>query len=568
MQIIATPTQTLTALRPLARLLPKAESQTAAAPADGVQLGVAPQPSTLDQARAVIAAARAGGAADVGGGLAAKQIEELIARALSDPEAEKQLIGMLQVLNATGQLKPMLHELAATAQETGALPPMPEAKKNEMIDQAAGMIDAQFRERGMTPDTAGAVYKDWDQMSAEHLSSVRNTQASPRMAGGISLFTDATFVNELETLQGAKFRAGNTVKTLMDGPASFAERDRLIAGAKTSIHLMSWAFYDDATGWDAARKLVEKAKEGVDVKVMVDGQVSVKSHHDAPIRFLEDNGVAVVRWRDADRPYDGQHRKVMIVDGQEAVAGGINIGDVYSHKVGDVKWRDTDILFSGPAVADSARLFAQLWNDQVRGTSKPALEVPAEPVSGVGGSRSAVVNHVPGPQGDAHIMLATMKAIEGATESVDIENAYFINTPGMKDVLLKALADGVKVRLLTNSAESIDEPLISGPILSSLPELIAAGAEVYLKKGHTLHSKFMTVDGIFSSVGSHNHHPRSQRFEGEMVVNSLDSNLAASFTEAFERDIAAATRMEKPEDVKIPESPLGALAMRYFFDAL
>jgi cardiolipin synthase len=553
--------QKLGMLRPL--LAPvRTDSAPTPAPTDGVALGRRDAPASLEQARALLAAAQAGGASDT------KKIEELIAKALSDPEAERQLIEMLQVLNATGQLKPMLNELATSAIESGAIPPMPEAKKNEMVDQAAGMIDAQFRERGMTPDTAGAVYKDWDQLSAEHLAAVRNTQAPPRMAGATSSFLNPTFVAELETLQGARFRSGNSVKPLMDGPASFAERDRMIDNAKSSIHLMSWAFYDDQTGWDTARKLVEKARAGVDVKVMVDGQVSAKSHHDAPIKFLEEHGVEVVRWRDPARPYDGQHRKMMIVDGQEAIVGGINIGDVYSHKYGDIKWRDTDALLTGPAVTDGARLFGQLWNDQVKGTGRSTVEIPPEPGNVSGGVRSAVVNHVPGPNGDAHILLATTKAIEGATESVDIENAYFINTPGMKEVLLKALADGVKVRLLTNSAESIDEPLITAPILSSLPELVAAGAEVYLKKGHTLHSKFMTVDGVFSSVGSHNHHPRSQRFEGEMVVNSLDPGVARSFTEAFEADIAAATRITSPEQIQIPESPLGALAMRYFFDAL
>lgn len=560
--------QIMTTIAPprLAALRPRPateKQQNSEASTDSLQLQARPAaPATLDQARAILAAAKAGG------GLSAEQIEKLIAQALADPEAEKQLIAMLQTLNATGQLKPMLHQLVSTAAESGAIPPLDEARKNDLVDQAAGMIDAQFRERGMTPDTAGVVYKDWDQLSAEHLAAVRNTQAPPRMVGAVSSFFNPTFVAELESLQGAKFRGGNSVKPLHDGPASFAERERMIDGAKTSIHLMSWAFYDDQTGWETARKLVEKAQQGVDVKVMVDGQVSVKSHHDAPIRFLESNGVAVVRWRDSDRPYDGQHRKMMIVDGQEAVVGGINIGDVYSHKHGEIRWRDTDALITGPAVTDGSRLFARLWNEQVQGSGRPSLEVPAEPPSLQGGVRSAVVDHVPGPDGDAHILLATMKAIEGATESVDIENAYFINTPGMKDVLLKALADGVKVRLLTNSAESIDEPLIAAPILSSLPELVAAGTEVYLKKGHTLHSKFMTVDGVFTSVGSHNHHPRSQRFEGEMVVNSLDPQLANAFTTAFENDIAAATRITSPEEIKIPESPLGALAMRYFFDAL
>lgn len=556
----------LQALRPL---LAHAPAAAVAAPADQVQTGSPALPSLIEKARALAAAAKAGAAAGaVAGASSTKQIEELIAQALSDPEAEKQLIGLLQVLNATGQLKPMLHQLVGAAMESGALPPLPEAKRAEMIEQAAGMIDAQFRERGMTPDTAGAVYTDWETMSRQHLAAVRNTQAPPRMVGATSSFLNPTFVSELETLQGAKFRGGNTVKPLIDGPASFAERDRMIADAKTSIHLMSWAFYDDKTGWDAAKALVEKFQQGVDVKVMVDGQVSMKEHHNGPIKFLEDNGVPVVRWRDPARPYDGNHRKMMIVDGQESVIGGINLGDVYSHKAGEVKWRDTDALLTGPAVTDGTRLFGQLWNEQVKGTGKPTVEVPAEPIDVQGGVRSAVVNHVPGPNGDAHIMLATMKAIEGATESVDIENAYFINTPGMKEVLLKALADGVKVRILTNSSESIDEPLISAPILASLPELVASGAEVYLKKGHTLHSKFMTVDGVFSSVGSHNHHPRSQRFEGEMVVNSLDASVAREFTQAFEKDIAIATRITSPDQVKVPESPLGALAVRYFFDAL
>ncbi len=538
-------------------------------PVDGLVSSTATlQAPTLEAARGMLAQSPVEIAGKAAGAGLTKQIEELIARALMDPEAEKQLIGLLQGLNAAGQLKPMLHELAKTAGESGALPPLPEAKVAEMVEMAAGMIDAQFRERGMTPDTVGAVYVDWPELSAGHLKAVRDTQAPPRMAGGLSLLSDPTFIAELENLQGAKFVPGNSVKVLNDGPASFAERDRMIAEAKDSIHLMSWAFYDDKTGWDTARQLVEKAKAGVDVKVMVDGQVSVKGSHNAPVAFLEENGVEVVRWRDADRPYDGNHRKMMIVDGQEAVIGGINIGDVYSHKAGDVKWRDTDVLVAGPAVDESSKLFAKLWNEQAAGTGKSTVTLGTTPSPVAGGVKSAVVDHVPGPKGDAHILLATMKAIEGATESVDIENAYFINTPGMKDVLLKALADGVKVRILTNSAESIDEPLITAPILASFPELLAAGAEVYLKKGDTLHSKFMVVDGLFTSVGSHNHHPRSQRFEGEMVLNSLDTNVASEMSHAFEADIAAATRVNRPEELNITESPLGALAMRYFFDAL
>ena len=564
MQILSQPfPQRIAAFRLSPNPAPLLERPAAGQPLDELteRKDFVPTP-TLAAARSLLTAGQATG------GATAKQIEELLAHALSDPEAEKQLIGLLQMLNARGQLKPMLDELAQAATDSGAIPPLPEAKRDEMVEQAAGMIDAQFRERGMTPDTVGAVYVDWPELSAQHLAAVRDTQAPPRVAGGLSLLSDPTFVAELETLQGAKFVTGNSVKVLNDGPASFAERDRMIDGAKSSIQLMSWAFYDDTTGWETARKLAERAQQGIDVKVLVDGQVSLKSSHDAPIRFLEESGVEVVRWRDAERPYDGNHRKMMIVDGQESIIGGINIGDVYSHKAGVTKWRDTDVLLTGPAVDEGAKLFARLWNEQTQGAEKGKVVLNSRPSPVAGGVRSAVVDHVPGPKGDAHILLSTMKAIEGATESVDIENAYFINTPGMKDVLLKALADGVKVRILTNSAESIDEPLITAPILASFPELLAAGAEVYLKKGDTLHSKFMVVDGLFTSVGSHNHHPRSQRFEGEMMLNSLDANLASQMSHAFETDIAAATRVHSPAELNIPASPLGALAMRYFFDAL
>lgn len=491
----------------------------------------------------------------------ARQLEALVQQMLTDPEAEAKMIRLVAQLNATGQLTPVLHQAAAAAAEAGKLPPMPEKKRVEMVEQLSGMIDAQLRSHGMTPGTHGEVYRAWDDMAREHVALVQASAVPPRGPGEPSAFGDKAFVAELERLQGAPFVAGNRVTPLLDGPASFAERDRLIAGATTSIHMMTWAFYDDETGWDTARKLVAKAGEGVQVRIVVDGQVADREGHGETLKFMEANGVEVVRWRDGDRPYDGQHRKAMIVDGKAAIAGGLNVGNFYSYKgpEGTPRWRDTDVLLEGPAVADCERLFARTF-----GRGSAAVETPDT----VGTSRAAVVNHTPGPKGDAHILLATMKAIQGASESVDIENAYYIETPGMKRVILDALERGVRVRLLTNSAESVDEPIVSAPILRSLPELVSAGAEVYVKQGDTLHSKFLVVDGVYSSVGSYNLHPRSERHEGEMTVNTLDAATAGHLTQAFERDIAAARRITSPDQVQVPENLFTILAARYFFDQL
>lgn len=488
----------------------------------------------------------------------AQQLEGYLAQIMTDPQAEAELIQMIAGLNATGQLGPVLQEVAAVAAESGSLPPMPEEKRVEMVNQLAGMIDAELRAHGMTPETHGQVYQSWEKMGQEHVALVQNSMIPPRGPGEPSAFTEPAFIKEMELLQGAPFIPGNKITPLIDGPASFAERDRMIDNATRSIHMMTWAFYDDETGWDTAKKLAKKHGEGLDVQVVVDGQVGSRVPHMETLKFMEEQGIPVVRWRDPKQPYHGQHRKVMIVDGKEAIAGGLNAGNVYSHKgpADGPKWRDTDILIEGPAVAECEKLFASVCGRE---------ENPPVPAA-VGSCRTAVVNHTPGK--DSNIMLSNMKAIQGASETIDIENAYFIQTPGMRQVMMDALERGVKVRLLTNSAESIDEKIITSPILQSLPELIDKGAEVYLKKGDTLHSKFMVVDGMYYSVGSYNLHPRSERYEGEMNPGNIDPPVAGILTNAFERDIEKATRIKSSDQITVPQDPLTMIATRYFFDQL
>jgi cardiolipin synthase A/B len=507
-----------------------------------------------------------------------KQFETLFQQVSQDPalraQTEKELIQGMALLSSEGQLKPGLAVLAEAAKKTGALPPMTTRKQTELVEQLAGMIEAELSARGMTPSSQGTVYETWEELSKKHLALVRDTVVGPAGPGQPSAFLNPAFLKELESLQGSPFLEGNAVKPLIDGPASFAERSRLFENAKTSINLMSWAFYDDDTGWKTAKQLVKKAQEGVKVRIIVDGQVAARSHHHETLDHMEANGVEIVRWRNPNRLSDGQHRKVMIVDGTEAIAGGMNVGDVYSHggPAGEQKWRDTDVLIQGPAVNESSKLFFDIWNEQIQTHNLNYATVDVDAVDSQdplpGESNVAVVNHSPGPDGDAHILLATLKAIEGATESVDIENAYFIQTPALREALLSALARGVKVRLLTNSGESVDEPIVSAPILASLPELCDAGAEIYLKKGDTLHSKFMVVDGLFTSVGSYNLHPRSHRYEGELTMNMLGRESAETMGDAFAKDIADAIKVNKGKDIVIPQSAFTHLASRYFFDQL
>ncbi|MBI1945345.1 MAG: phosphatidylserine/phosphatidylglycerophosphate/cardiolipin synthase family protein [Deltaproteobacteria bacterium] len=491
---------------------------------------------------------------------------------------EQQIWRTLAALSAAGQLTPAVTMLVDQAAAGGALPAgLPPEKKQSLIEQFAALIEAEIAARGANGKKEGR-FPSWAALSKRHLAAARKTQVPPKGPGNPSAFLDPRFQAELEKLTGAKMSGGNTVTPLIDGPASFAERDRLIDSATTSIHLMSWAIYDDVCGADTTKRLIAAKQRGVDVKIMVDGAVARQPDKQAMLKQLEAAGIEVVRWHDPQRVHDGQHRKVMIVDGKAAIAGGMNVGDVYSHKgpAGSQKWRDTDVKIEGPAVDDCARLFAQVWNEQrqQRNLTVAAVVEPPAPARATfaAGQKPAglaqVVNDAPGPKGNAHILLAALKAIEGATTRIDIENAYFITTPALQDAILAALKRGVEVRILTNSPQSVDEPIVSAPIQESLPSLIAAGAKVYVKQGDTLHSKFLVVDELFSMVKSYNLHPRSERYEGEMSVNALDEATAKALTAAFAADIAKAKHLAQPSDVQVPKTAFSILAKRFFFDQL
>ena len=124
--------------------------------------------------------------------------------------------------------------------------------------------------------------------------------------------------------------------------------------------------------------------------------------------------------------------------------------------------------------------------------------------------------------------------------------------------------------MLTNSNISVDEPLVSEPIMKSLPALVESGAEVYLKKGDTLHSKFMVVDDSFVSVSSLNLHPRSLFYDTEVAVNVIDEDAAMKLRSTFEEDLASelAKKIEKPQDLAVNSKWYNRFIERYFRDHL
>lgn len=438
----------------------------------------------------------------------------------------------------------------------------PQIYINYAIDTLTASIEAVAKMRGLTSDSSANTYLEWTDLSEKMTNRLNQDQSDNILA----------FANSQLVLT-------ERAEILVDGEASFSKRELLIKQAKKSINILTWSVYDDMTGAELADLLIEKKKENKNLKIrlIVDGQVARQAGRNVQLNRIKNEGIEVMSWFSASNPYMGQHRKMLIVDGEHLIAGGLNYGDVYSHKNPDLKiarWRDTDVYLKGAGAIQGLNVFTKLWNDQLKEnkninyTKMISQKITNTTQKGI---EVVVIEHDPkNSAAGSTIMMTILKTIRAAKESIDIQNAYIILFPALKNEIENAIKRNVKVRILTNSAQSVDEPIVSIPILRSVIEFVKMGAEVFVKKGATLHSKLLIVDSQISMVMSYNLHPRSERIEGEMAVLVKNQSFSTDLKRVFDKDISEenAQAINKTEDLILPNSPVALPTLRLFFDML
>lgn len=467
-----------------------------------------------------------------------------------------------------GVLEPVIVGVLSDPRLARFFPAGAKMKPEEAARMLSLYIGAELESSGNVEGVQAV--EQWDEMTARHLALVTGGNYAPRQKGQASLLRESGFMAELAALQRTPFSGGNTVRPLINGAASFAKRDQLMKSARRSIYLTTWAFYDDETGHHTADILIARKKEGLDVRLMIDKDTA-GLYDKGILAEIEAAGIPLLRYQPKDKPYYEFHSKILIVDGKYAVLGGMNIGNEYSHLAGDQKWRDTDVFVQGPALKDAMRFFAAAWNAQAaeEGGRYTKVSASAFDASPAGSAEAAIIWNDPGQE--PYILLSMLKAVYGATERINIENAIIVMLPSMKQALLDARARGVEVNILSNSRETIGDNIMSSMILGSFPELLKAGAGIYLKEGglaNRLHSKFMTVDGVYGTIGSFNLQPRSVRYVKEINVNFSGREAVSELDAAFGRDIAAARKAVKVKDLDIPVMPIKGLIHKLMFNQL
>lgn len=348
---------------------------------------------------------------------------------------------------------------------------------------------------------------------------------------------------------GIRFTSDNDVQLLMSGRQKFDTMFRDIRQARHSIHLEYFNFRNDSIAGLLFDLLRQKRREGVEVRALFDGfgndsnnqpllqrhlsalrRDSILIYEYAPIRFP---------WVNKIWPRD--HRKIVVIDGRIAYTGGMNVADYYITGTPQVgTWRDMHCRITGSAVTDLQYIFCRLWQEV---TGEHIALPPYFRAQPAGQATVGIVNREPGSvrtadgytvgQSDA-IRRLYVSAINAARDSLKLINPYFTLVPSVRRALKQAIRRGVKVDIMV-SAHS-DVPLTPDCVFRNARQMQKLGANVWFYKPGFHHSKILTVDGRFCTVGSANLDARSMRFDYEENAVIIDTATTRRLDDMFNRD--------------------------------
>ncbi|HSA21820.1 MAG TPA: cardiolipin synthase [Myxococcota bacterium] len=331
---------------------------------------------------------------------------------------------------------------------------------------------------------------------------------------------------------------GNRTEVYIDADHAYQRMQEAIEGARRHVHLMSYIYRADKAGRRFRDLLVDKARQGVETRLLVDaiGGSEVTRRFLQPLlaaggkfgRFMP-----VFGGRAHFRPNLRNHRKILVVDNELGFAGGMNIGDEYQgRKIKFAPWRDTHLRLQGPAVRRLQEVFSEDW----RYTTGESLAdaVHFSPVTACGPDLVQVVDS--GPDHD-HQTIHTVffTALNEANHRVYITTPYFVPDQPILLALKAAAWRGVDVRLLVPGRSDMWLVQLAGR--SFYQELLDTGVKIYELRQGILHAKTMVIDGVWSTIGSANMDMRSFRLNFEVNVLVFGAEFAHRMEEIFLRDL-------------------------------
>ena len=329
---------------------------------------------------------------------------------------------------------------------------------------------------------------------------------------------------------------GNAVEVLENGKCWDAMIER-IGSAQTSVHYETFLWKEGELGGRMAAAFAERARAGVAVRIMLDGNGSRgigKGEHKA----MEKAGARVVMFHEMKLQNigvmnDRTHRKMLIVDGREAFVGGHCVVDQWLGDAEDGKrFGDVSVHLRGPIVHSVQGAFSENWAGETGELFVGDYVFPELEKAGDVRMLTAFLK----PEGSAPaVKILHHTAICIARKRVWIQNPYFIPEPEAIDAFGEAVKRGVDVRVMMPSAGGSDNPIVQHAGHRNFEKLLRCGVRLFEYPHTLLHQKVMIVDSVWCAVGSSNFDDRSFEINDEITLGMRDAATAKRLEEIFEK---------------------------------
>lgn len=365
--------------------------------------------------------------------------------------------------------------------------------------------------------------------------------------------SDSTIVRQLRE-EGIRFSDNNSVTLLMSGQEKFDDMFCAIRQARSSVHLEYFNFRNDSIASLLFDLLAEKAKEGVEVRALFDGfgndsnnQPLLKKH----IKAIRKRGIEIyefdpIRFPWINHVFHRDHRKIVVIDGQIAYTGGMNVADYYINGTPQVgEWRDMHCRIDGDEVNTLQAIFLRIWNKTARQNVHGAKyfrgirggyyfhDLKPDTCCTAGHKMVGIINREPRTSNKI-IRQFYINAINDAKDSIKLVNPYLTLTGKLKRALKRAVKRGIKVEVMVSAKSDI--PLTPDCVFYNVHKLMKHGVDVYIYEPGFHHTKIIMVDGMFCTVGSANLNSRSLRFDYEENAVIIDPCTTAELSHMFDHD--------------------------------
>jgi cardiolipin synthase len=342
----------------------------------------------------------------------------------------------------------------------------------------------------------------------------------------------------------------NDVKLYHQGASFFDDLIEDLKGAKDTIHMEFFIYRSDELGRRIKDILLEKAKEGVTVRMLFDGVGCFNKMSWSFKRELRESPIEARYFLDPTNVLSGRllnycnHRKIVVIDGQIGYTGGMNVGlDYLNGGTRFPSWRDTHMRVTGESVRMLQGVFLSDWYNSGGGTIYDARYFP-EPLGGEQRTPMQIV--CSGPDSDWNSLKNLyFNLISNANERLFIESPYFIPDAAMMTALETAALSGVEVNIMITG---LPDKLIPFWVAHTYFEsLLEAGATIYLYRKGFYHPKVLIADDHIATVGSCNMDVRSFHLDYEINAFFYSEEISRQLVEQFYQDSAECTRITLEE---------------------